>query len=327
MRLALLVMSVASLVLPQTSWAQAAGKIHRIGFLAYAGACRSSVPGDALNDLLKPFAKLGYAEGKNLVVECRLIEGQRERQGARELAMLNVDVIVASGTPSAIAAQGATRTIPIVMFAVADPVASGLVKNLSRPGGNITGLSILGGGLTLKSFEVLKQGVPQLSRVAILTDPGNQGQVALAAERKEAGKSLGLTFRHYEVRQPADLDRAFQGILRDLPDALYLYPLRLASADAERIIAFAEKHRLPTLGNGSSQYLRAGVLFYYGESLEERYERVASYVDRILKGADPAVLPVEQPTRFDLVVNQKTAKAIGFTVPPVLLVRASQVLH
>ena len=325
-RYAASILLLAPLAPPLLASAQAAGKVHKIGFLAYSGACRSGDPGDVLNDFLQPLAKLGYVEGRNLAVECRLIHGQQEEAKARELAKLKVDVIVAGGTPTALAARAATRTIPIVMFAVADAVASGLVKSLSHPGGNVTGLSILGGGLTLKSLEVLKQGAPRIERVAILMDPGNQGQLALATEREAAAKSLGLALKQFNVRQSGDLDAAFQALLRDLPDALYIYPLRIAVADAERIMVFAQKHRLPTLGNGSAVHLRAGVLFHYSESLEERYQKVASYVDQILQGADPAILPVQQPTRFDLVVNQKTARALGLTVPTSLLLRASQVL-
>jgi putative ABC transport system substrate-binding protein len=213
------------------------------------------------------------------------------------------------------------------MFNVADPVARGLVASLTRPGGNVTGLTNLVEGQTLKSLEMLKEGAPRISRVAILMDPSNQAQVALSAEQDIAAQTLSLKLQRLNVRGQSDLDATFAALLRERAQALYLFPLRIGQAGAKRIMEFAIKHRLPTLGGVSVLYPQAGVLFFYSHSLAEQFQRLAAYVDKILKGAKPADLPVEQPTKFGFVINLKTAKLLGLTIPQSLLVRADEIIR
>jgi putative tryptophan/tyrosine transport system substrate-binding protein len=235
---------------------------------------------------------------------------------------LKVDVLLTNSTPSALAAQRATSTIPIIFTFVADPVGAGLVASLGRPGGNITGLSVVGSDAAQKGLELLKEGAPLASRVAIVTDPSNQAQAALVPQQDIAAKALRLHLQRIEVRTPVDLDSAFATILRERLQALYVYPLRIGPPDTERIVEFAVKNRLPHLGATSAGYRTAGFLFFFSHSTAEHYQRLASYVDRVLKGAKPGDLPVEQPTKFELVINLKTAKALGLTIPPYTPVRA-----
>jgi putative tryptophan/tyrosine transport system substrate-binding protein len=322
-----LLTSLAGVIaVPRAAEAQEAGRVHKFGFLAFS-TCQSQDP--VFRQFRQALATLGYVEGKNIIIQCSVAADQPDhnRVRAEELVRLKVDLIVAQGTPSALAAQRATRTTPIIMFNVADPVARGLVASLTRPGGNVTGLTNLVEGQTLKSLELLKEGAPRVSRVAVLIDPSNQGQVALSAEQDVAAQTLALKLRRIEVRDGSDLDAAFAAILRDRAQALYLLPLRITPAGAERIMEFAIKHRLPTLGAVSLLYPRVGVLFFYSHSLAEQFQRLAAYVDRILKGAKPADLPVEQPTKFELIINLKTAKALGLTIPSSVLARADQVIE
>jgi putative ABC transport system substrate-binding protein len=326
-RPAVLLVVLILLAPPLAAWSRPVGKVHKIGYLAFT-TCGLQDP--EVRDLRDALASVGHVEGKDVVIECRVGAGQPEhtRVPAEELVRLPADPIVAAGTPSALAAQRATATIPIVFYNVADPVGSGLVTSLARPGGNVTGLANLAAGQTLKGFEVLKEGVPQATRVAVLTDLSNKAQAGLIAEQDAAARALGLTLQRLDVRGPSDLDRVFAAILRERAQALYLYPLgRTALPEAQRITAFATKHRLPTLGTFGRLYLSAGVLFFYSHSLLEQFQRLATQVDRILKGARPADLPVEQPTKFELVVNVNTAKAIGLELSPSLLLRADRVLN
>ncbi len=325
MRIDALAVAIVLLTATLPAEAQQVGKVYRIGHLAFSTCPVAPYTNDPLRSALRD---LGYVEGRNIVIECRGPAGQDDRLDdlAAELVRLKVDVLVAQSTPAALAAQRATTTIPIVVFFVADPVASGLVANLRRPGGNITGLSGVGPEAT-KGLELLKEGAPFVSRVAIVFDRSNQAEVAQVSLQDIAAKALGLQLQRIDVRSPGDLDAAFAAILRERAHALLLYPLRIGRPEAERIMGFAVKNRIPTLGFLSRFYQTAGALFFFSPSTVEHYQRLASYVDRVLKGAKPADLPVEQPTKFELVINLKTAKALGLTMPPSLLLRADQVIE
>jgi len=330
-RMRVVVTLIISLVLgvpvkPLTAQGQQPAKMHRIGFLTVAVCPTPPYANDRFRQALR---EVGYVEGRNIVIECRGAAGQLDRLPdlAADLVRLKVDVLVAPGTPGALAAQRATATIPIVVFFVADAVASRLVASLARPGANVTGLSIFGPEKIPKQLELLKEAAPQVSRVGILADLANPGQPIELAHHEAVAPKLGLKIHVLDVRNPAGLDAALASVLREGLQALFLAPLRIGPADAERIMDFAVNNRLPTIGSVSSLYVPAGVLLFYTPNVAEHWQRAASYIDRILKGAKPAALPVEQPTKFDLVVNMKTAKALGLTIPPSLLLRADQVIE
>jgi putative ABC transport system substrate-binding protein len=319
-------MAGSLLAAPFAAEGQPRAKIHKIGLLPFA-TCRP--PNDTSDPLRQALAKHGYREGENIVIECRAAPGHpdQHRALAQELVNLKVDLLLAQSTPSALAARQATTTTPIVFFGVADPVASGLVASLARPGGNITGLSTAGPGQATKTLEVLKEGAPHLTRVAILLDLSNQAEVAQIPEMDAAAQTLGVKVQRVDVRSALDLDATFAAVIRERAQGLYLYPLRIPQADVERITSFAAKNRLPSVGVIGLAYAAAGVLFFYTNSAAEQFQRVGSYVDKILKGAKPAHLPVEQPTKYELVINLKTARALGLTIPPSLLQRADQVIE
>ena len=272
----------------------------------------------------------GYIEGQNIATEYRYAEGKVDRYPdlAAELVRLSVDMIVVSGGSATVrAAKNATKTIPIVMIGGGDdPVKAGLIENLAHPGGNVTGLSNLATELGGKRLELLKEAVPKLVHVAVLYDPATRSNVF---ELKEvlpvAARALRLTIQPWEVRVRDDLDRVFAEIGKQRPDGLYVLRGPLQTVNLERIVGFALKSRLPSMYS-NIEFVDAGGLMYYGADVAENYRRVAYYVDRILKGAKPADLPVEQPTKFELVFNLKTAKQIGLTIPPNVLARADKVI-
>jgi putative ABC transport system substrate-binding protein len=272
----------------------------------------------------------GYVEGRNVVIEYQSAEGKFERLPAlsAELLALKVDVIVAPSTPDALAAKQATKTVPIVFAVAADPVASGLVTSLARPGGNVTGLSILAPELIRKRLEQLKQAVPGISRAAILWQPGALGERTEQDMRKGAeatARALGVRLQFVEVKSPDDFDRAFSDMTRARADALIVLPSPVFS-ERRRLVDLAAKNRLPAVYTWR-EYVDAGGLMFYGPDLADMLRRAATYVHKILKGAKAADLPVEQPTKFELVINLKTAKALGLTIPPSLLQRADQVIE
>jgi putative tryptophan/tyrosine transport system substrate-binding protein len=276
-------------------------------------------------------ADRGYIEGQNIAFEYRYAEGKRDRfpELAAELVRLKVDVIVAAGgEPLIRSAMNATKTIPIVMTGSGpDPVEAGLIENLARPGGNVTGLTYLSTELGGKRLELLKEAIAKITRVAVLYDPATPGT---AREVKEdlpvAARALGLTVRSWDVRDAVGLEKVFAALTKERPDGLYV-PLTgaLMRANGNRIAEFSLKSRLPSL-YGDKEGVNAGGLMYYGADLADIYRRVATYADKILKGAKPADLPVEQPTKFELVINLKTAKQIGVTIPPSVLARADKVI-
>ena len=265
------------------------------------------------------------------MIEYRDAEGKFERLPAlaAELVALKVDVIVAPGTPAALAAKQATRTLPIVFAAAADPVTSGLVTSLARPGGNVTGLSVLAPELVGKCLEQLKQAVPGVSRVAVLWQPGALGERTekdMLKGAEVAARALGVRLQFVEARGPADFDRAFSEMTRARAGALTVCGSAMFFIERRRLVDLAAKNRLPAV-YPLREYVDAGGLMAYGPNLADLFRRAATYVDRILKGAKPGDLPVEQPTKFELVINLKTAKALGLTIPPSLLPRADQVIE
>ena len=313
------------LVGPFASEAQQAGQFARIGYLA-----ANAVP-DRSEAFRQGLRDLGYVEGRNVVIEYRDAEGNPERLPALAagLVALQVHVIVAPTTVAALAATQATRTLPIVFAGASDPVTSGLVSSLARPGGNVTGLSILGAELVGKRLEVLTQAVPGVSRIAVLRHPGTSRERTgrdMLKEAELAGRALGVRLQFVEARGPADFDRAFSDMTRARVGALTVLVSALFLNERRRLVDLAAKNRLPAVYPWR-EYVDAGGLMAYGPNDADLYRRAATYVDKILKGAKPGDLAVEQPTKFELVINRKTAKALGLTIPPSLLQRADQVIE
>ncbi len=317
----------ALLAAPLAAEAQQAAKVARIGFLA--GNLAGNPPTrEAFRQGLRD---LGYVEGRNVVIEYRDAEGKLERLPAlaAELVALKVDVIVAPGTPAALAAKQATRTLPIVFPVAVDPVQSGLVTSLARPGGNVTGLSALIPELVGKCLEQLKQAVPGVSRVAVLWQPGGIDERTEKGRMKRAevaGRALGVRLQFVEARDPADFDRAFSDMTRARAGALTVLTSVMFVNERRRLADLAAKTRLPAV-YAQREFVDAGGLMSYGPNVADLFRRAATYVDKILKGARPADLPVEQPTKFELVINLKTAKALGLTIPRSLLVRADEIIQ
>ena len=307
--------------------AQQAKKIPLIGYLSSADAARDSDRYEAIRLALR---ERGHIEGQNIASEYRYAEGKLDRFSdlAAELVRLKVDIIVVAGGPRWVqAAKNATKTIPIVMTGGGgDPVKAGLVESLARPGGNVTGITLLATELGGKRLELLKEAVPKLTRVAVLYDPANPGNVGDVKEvLPVAARALRLTIQPWEVRDAGALEKVFAASNKQRPDGLYVLRSPLMFANDKRIVGFALKSRLPSVYERREE-VDAGGLMSYGADFAESYRRVAYYVDKILKGAKPADLPVEQPTKFELVINLKTAKQIGVTIPQSMLYRADKVV-
>jgi len=296
--------------------------VYRIGMLAAGSSTRFT---DAI---IKALHELGYVEGQNLVVERRFAEGRLDRlpEFAAELVRLRVDVIVIQGTPAGFAAKSATSTIPIVFAAISDPVGVGIVKSLARPGGNITGTSLMASELSAKRLELLHAISPQLSRVAILWDSSNPGMALRVQETEIAAKQSHVALFSVGPRNAEELEAAFAELGKQRPDALLVTVEPFTRRHLSRILEFCGSHRIPSMFEESS-YVEAGGLMSYGPDLREIFRRAAVYVDRILNSAKPGDLPVEQPTKFELVINAKTARALGLTIPQSLLLRADQVIE
>ena len=304
--------------------AQQPTKIPRIGFLSLAPA-GPRVTHEAFRQGLRD---LGYIEGQNIVVEYRTAGDRPDRLPALtvELVSLKVDVIVAAGSQAVHAAQQATKTIPVVMTSSSDPVGTGFVASLARPAGNITGLSLLSPDLSTKRLELLKEIVTRLSRVAVLWNPDDPAAKLSLRETEEAAKELAIQLQTLQVRGANDFDSAFQHASKGRAQAAVLLPAPIMNARAGQIAELASKNRLASI-SFASEFPDAGGLMSYGVNLADLYRRAATYVDKILKGAKPADLPVEQPMKFELVINLKTAKQIGLTIPPNVLVRADRVIR
>jgi putative tryptophan/tyrosine transport system substrate-binding protein len=304
--------------------AQQPKKVPRIGFLVPDSQSAASIRTEAFRQRLH---ELGYVEGQSIVIEYRFAEGKIDRfpDLAAELARLKVDIIVAAGGNGITrAAQQATNTIPIVMTNVLDPVGSGLIASLARPGGNITGLTAISSDLAGKRLELVKETFPKASRIAVLLDSGDASKVVELKEVQAAAHYLGIKLQSIEVRSPADFESAFTGV-RKQAGALLVLQSAVTNTHRKPIAALATKNRLPTMW-GESGLLDAGGLMSYGPNYADLFRRAATYVDKILTGAKPADLPVEQPTKFELVISLKAAKQIGLTIPPNVLVRADKVI-
>ena len=315
------------LAAPLAAEAQQAAKVPRIGWLQANQALGSW----AQEAFLQGLRDLGYVQGRNVVIEYRDAAGKLERLPAlaAELVALRVDVILAGGAAQALAATQATKTIPIVFTGVGDPVASGLVTTLARPGGNATGLSLLGSPEVVgKRLELLTQAVPGVSRVALLWQPGFEREAGkdVLKGADVAARALGVRLQVVEARGPADIDGAFADMATARAGALTVLGGAMLNSERRRLADLAAKNRLPAV-YPARQYVDAGGLMAYGPDLADLLRRVATYVDKILKGTKPGDLPVQQPTKFELVINLKTAKALGLTIPPSLLGRADQVIE
>ena len=308
---------------PLSTGAQQASIVHRIGVLLYAGA-----PPGLLEAFWEGLHDLGYVEGQNITVELRNARGRKEQLAALadELVQLKVDIILAVNTPSALAAKAATTTIPIVITRIADPVRSGLVQSLAHPGGNVTGLSFMHLEQHVKRFELLREILPTLSRVAILINANNPGSLLNAAGIERASAQLGLAFLTLPVRGPSDFPGAFQAATRAGAKALVISDDTFLTQHRVQLLKLAAKHALP-VATRYKDFAEAGGLIAYGPNLPALYRRAAYYVDRILKGTKPTDLPVEQPTEFYFIINLKTAKALGITIPPIVLYQADEVIR
>jgi putative ABC transport system substrate-binding protein len=324
--LTLLFMLVALGAGATTAETQPVGKIPRIGFLFSGDPSESSARIEAFRQGLR---ELGHVEGKNIVIEERSSGEKPDSLSnlAAELVGLKVAAIVTMGTSPTQAAKDATGTIPIVMTFVSDPVGFGFVASLARPGGNITGLTNLGPELSGKRLELLKEVLPQTSRVTILLSPGNPLYTFLLKEMQVPAAALGMKLLSLELRgrSPKQVEEAFGTLKNSHPDALMVLPPPSTSLAMKRIVELAVKNRLPTTYHWK-EYVEAGGLMYYGPNVPDMYRRAATYVDKILKGTKPADLPVEQPTKFELIINLKAAKQIGLTIPPNVLARADKVI-
>jgi putative ABC transport system substrate-binding protein len=313
------------LAAPLAAGAQQAGKVYRIGFL---GNSTEALEANLVGPFREGLRERGYVEGRDLTIEYRWAEGAYERFPAliAELIALNVDIIVTAGTPAALAVKRMTTTIPLVMAAVGDPIGTGLVKSLARPGGNLTGSVAIAPDLEGKRLELLTQIVPKLSSVAFLGNPANPLHVTSEKQASAAAKALHLKVVFFPVRAEGEFDHAFQAIVGQRSGALVMLADRLFLHHRARIVEFTARHQLPAV-YAYSELVQVGGLMSFGPSYPEMHRRAAYYVDRILKGAKPGDLPLEQPTKFELVINLKTAKALGLTIPPSLLQRADQVIE
>ena len=313
-----LMTAVAGALASLAADAQPATTIWRIGLLTDF----------AWEPLRQGLRELGYVEGKDIVFELRRSHGRSDRWPAlaAELVRLKVDVIVTQGTPGTLAAKQATTTIPIVMVAAGDPLTTGVVMSLARPGGNVTGSTQLGAGLAAKRLEILKDTLPKLSRVAFLWNPANPDQSSHFHEAQTGARFLNLTLQSAEARNREELELAFAVLMRERPSALLMTADSVHQRLIDEILAFAAKNRLPAMYQLKENVERGG-LMSYGASNPDLLRRAATYVDKILKGTKPGDLPVEQPTKFELAINLKTAKALGLTIPPSLRARANYVIE
>ena len=311
---------------PLAAKAQQAGRVYRIGYLS--APTRESVE-QVLDAFLRKLRELGWIEGQNLIIEYRWAEGNIERLPtlADELVRSKVDIIVAPAASAALAAKNATSSVPIVMIFPGDPVELGLVTSLRRPGGNITGTTFAPGPeIAGKQLQILREAIPRVSRVAILRNPSDSSSAPQIREAEAAARTLRMRLQIVDARGPDEFESAFAAMARGLADALVLAATSTFIVNRTRIAELALKNRLPTMGN-VREVVEAGGLMAYGANMSDFVGRAAVYVDKILKGANPADLPVEQPTKFELVINLKTAKALGLSIPQALMLRADNVIE
>jgi putative ABC transport system substrate-binding protein len=317
-------LTLSLLMVPRAVEAQPSAQVPRIGLLSILSPAVGQSKAESFRQGLRD---VGYIEGKNILIESRWAEGHHERfaELAADLVRMKVAVIVTDTTPVTLAAKQATQTIPIVMTTSGDPVAVGLVASLARPGGNVTGLTFQAPELSGKRLELLKEAASQTTLVAVIWNATNPSHAGFLGETEAAARALGLQLHSVEVRSPADLDRAFEAIASTQPSALITLADGMLLDNRRRIVAFAAQSRLPAIFP-DRDFAEAGGLMTYGPNLAANFRRAAYYVDRILKGAQPADLPVEQPMKFELVINLKTAQALGLTLPPSILFQADEAI-
>ena len=320
----LVTLGLGILLAPLAADAQPPAKVYRIGFLLISPS-QAALSIEAFREALR---ERGYAEGQNIVFEYRYAEGRVEPLAdlATELVRLKVDVIVTQGTPAARAAKNATSAIPIVMAAGLDPVETGLVASLARPGGNLTGVTSTVPELSGKTLELLREIVPRVARVAVLWNPVNPANAIMVRQTQVAARAFGVQLQSLEVRDANELESAFAAIIKERTRAFLVLAEPLFLTHRKQIVDFAAKHRLPAMYE-RRDFVDAGGLMSYGVNFPDNFRRAATFVDKILKGAKPADLPVEQPTRFELVINLKTAKALGLTIPQSILIRVDEVIR
>jgi len=319
-------LALGILAAPLAADAQQAGKIYRIGYLSPTSARSAQTARDAFRAGLRDF---GWAEGQNILIEYRWAEGKYELlpELAAELVQLNVALIITTTTPSVLAAQKASKTIPIVFVGVGDPVAQGLVASLARPGGNLTGTTAMLPELTAKGLELLREAVPRISRVAILYNSANPAYGRLMKGIEVPARRLGVEVQLVGVQTPNELERAFAAMKKERADGLLVHRDPVFHADfRKRIVELAAEHRLPAIYR-YVEAVEAGGLMGYGPNTSDSWRQAAVFVDKILKGAKPADLPVEQPTKFEFIINLKTAKTLGLTIPQSVLIRADQLIE
>ena len=321
----LLTALAGALAAPLGAWAQPVGKLWRAGYLSSSSVQRERVRVAAFQQGLR---ELGYLEGKNILIEERYAGGAFERlpELAAELVRLKVDIFVVAGAPAAQAAKKASSVIPIVMTAVADPVGMGLVADLARPGGSITGLSDFNTGVVVKRLELLREVAPSASRVAVLLNPMNPSNPPQLKLTQAVAATLAVTLLTFEAKRADEIDRAFLAMKTERPGGLIVIGDPMLGSHAKRIVELSTRNRLPAI-YWTREFPDAGGLISYGANFDDLWRRAATYVDKILKGAKPGDLPIEQPTKFELVINLKTAKALGLTIPPSLLQRADHVIE
>jgi putative tryptophan/tyrosine transport system substrate-binding protein len=320
----LLTSLAGAIAAPVGAEAQQAGMVARIGFLGGGTASGYAAQLEALRGGLRDH---GYVEGQSILIEYRWAEGRYERLGelARDLVRLKVDLIVTHGVPGTSAAKQATETIPIVMAIVGDAVAFGLVSNVARPGGNLTGSTFFGPDIIAKRLELFKETLPNASLIAILINPANRAMPAVLKEMSTRARALGVKIRSEEVRKPSEFGQAFVAIAKERADALVIVDDGMLISHASQISDLAQKHRLPAIG--FKEYVQAGGLMSYSVDHLRLWRHTAVFVDKILHGASPGDLPIYQATHFELIINLKTAKALGLTIPPAVLARADQVIE
>ena len=320
-------LGVGVFVGPLAGEAQQGATFPRIGFL-YPRSLSDSQASRALGAFREGLRELGYVEGRNIAIEYRGAEGRYDRLSslAAELVSLRVDIIVTVSLPAIQAARQATGTIPIVTAGILDPLATDFVASLARPGGNVTGLSLMASELVGKQLELLKEVVPKISRVAFLGNPASLGYAPQVRHAQDAARALGIRLQPLEARSPGEIDSAFASMARERVGAVIVHVDAMLGEHRARIADLAAKHRLPAV-YGLTEYAEAGGLMAYGSSVPDRFRRAATFVDKILKGAKPADLPIEQPTKFELAINLSAAKALGLAIPQSLLLRADQVIQ
>jgi putative ABC transport system substrate-binding protein len=313
---------------PLASLAQQETKVRRIGFLAARSRSTPSNPDVYYDAFTQGMRELGYLDGKNLVVEWRFADGKSERLAglAAELVRMKVEVIATHGTPATQAAQRATSTVPIVFAAASEPIGSGFAASLARPGGNITGLSLTTVDVSPKHLELLKMMIPRLSRIAFLMNPDTSSHPAILKSVQAAAQTIGVRVLPLQARNPGEFERGFDVMKRERIEAVILAPDTFYIGQRRQYAELALKNRMPTMFSFREQ-VEAGGLMSYGQNLADHYRRAATYVDKILKGARPGELPIEQPTRLYLAINRKAAKALGLTISQELLLRADEVIE